>query len=290
MKAIAASNASRLAIAIAWLVFAMATIAADAQQFDTERVRQLYDSADYEQALQVLGSNQEPEAQQYRALCFLALGRADEAEIAVRTLVSASPDTELTGEDLPPRFVALVTRVRAEVLPAILRQRFAEAREQFQANSYDRAVTSFEKLLALSDAPDVRHANGIEDLRLLAAGFLDLAKAVRQPASAPPAATAAARRSESVSAATRPIMRRQSLPPWPVEAGRPVFQPTGSVRLRISREGRVTSAVMIKGLHPSYDRRVIAAALEWEYAPATLNGVPVESESVVEIRVDLPAR
>jgi hypothetical protein len=47
---------------------------------------------------------------------------------------------------------------------------------------------------------------------------------------------------------------------------------------------------MIKGLHPSYDQRLLAAAMDWEYTPATLNGMPVDSESIVEVRVQLPPR
>jgi hypothetical protein len=51
----------------------------------------------------------------------------------------------------------------------------------------------------------------------------------------------------------------------------------------------VLGARIVKGIHPSYDTRVLANARFWKYTPATLDGEPVESESLVEIRVN-PSR
>jgi hypothetical protein len=45
------------------------------------------------------------------------------------------------------------------------------------------------------------------------------------------------------------------------------------------------SAVMAKRIDPRYDARVLAATRFWEYTPATQDGVPVESESFVEINI-----
>jgi tetratricopeptide (TPR) repeat protein len=257
-----------------------------------DRVRQLYASADYEQALDALGTAADPIAHQYRALCLLALGRTEEAEASLTALVTASPDFTASDEDVPPRFVAMVEKKRQELLPALLRRQFAEARELFQAKAYSRAVTAFERLMTLSADPQIRRSEGVEDLRLLAAGFIDLAKAPVEPATTTAAGTPAIAPSRPAAPriSTPPVMRRQVLPPWPNDAGRPIFQPVGSVRLHISSTGRVTAAAMIKGLHPSYDQRLLAAAMNWEYAPATLNGDPVDSESVVEVRVQLPPR
>jgi TonB family protein len=77
------------------------------------------------------------------------------------------------------------------------------------------------------------------------------------------------------------------MPPWPSTT--PIFRTvTGSVRVRIGADGRVSSATMVKNLDPRYDARVLAAASFWEYKPATEDGVPVESESIVEINVKPP--
>lgn len=42
---------------------------------------------------------------------------------------------------------------------------------------------------------------------------------------------------------------------------------------------------MVKRIHPRYDVKLLAETTYWKYQPATLNGMPVDSESVVEVRV-----
>jgi TonB family protein len=78
---------------------------------------------------------------------------------------------------------------------------------------------------------------------------------------------------------------KQEMPPWPPNA--PIASArSGSVRIKIDRNGRVTSAVMVRPLDARYDARVLAATHFWEYRPATENGTPVEAESVVEININ----
>jgi tetratricopeptide (TPR) repeat protein len=280
---------NRLHCAIVAIAVWLLPLLAAAQTRD-DRVRQLYAAAEYEQALEAIGAAADAPAEQYRALCLLALGRTAAAEASVVTLVSAFPDFAVSDTDAPPRFVAMVGRVRNELLPTILRRHFAEARELFQAKAYDQALPLFERVMELSAGPEARQVEGVEDLRLLAAGFIDLAKAPREvPRDATPAAaTEASARAASPPTVTPPVARRQVVPPWPEEAGRLVFQRVGSVRVQVSDTGRVTGSTMIKSIHPAYDRRLLAAAMDWEYIPASLDGVPVESESTTEIRVTVP--
>jgi tetratricopeptide (TPR) repeat protein len=254
------------------------------QETDDDRVRELYARAEYEQALDAIGAAGDAMAEQYRALCLLALGRTADAEAAVRALVTAEPEFVVSDEEMPPRFVALFASVRRALLPALVRGLFADARELFQADAYDRALTAFEKVLRLSSSPEANELDGMSDLRLLASGFIDLARprAAARPGPAPISAAAPAR---PPATATSPVATRQTIPPWPNEAGRAIFAQTGIVRLQINSRGQVTAAEMVRGLHPLYDRLVLAAAQEWEYTPATLNGVPVDSESVLEIRI-----
>ena len=63
----------------------------------------------------------------------------------------------------------------------MLKKLFAEAREQYQAKAYDRAVPLFEKVLNLSEAEDVRALDGVSDLRVLSEGYVDLVKAPQAP-------------------------------------------------------------------------------------------------------------
>ena len=258
------------------------------------RVRNLYASAEYDQALSAIGDAQDPAAQQYRALCLLALGRQADAEAALERLIASAPEFTLSAEDMPPRFVAMFAEQRREIVPGVVRKLFAEAREDYRAKAYDRALPQFKKVLALSSDAEVRDEEGLDDLRLLAESFIEIAAASESPkpevaASAAPAPAPAAAPAAAAPAAVRrptlPVAIRQEMPPWPssvpVRAGL-----SGSVRIKIDRSGRVTSATMVRNIEPRYDGRVLAATHFWEYKPATDNGVPIDSESVVEITIN----
>jgi tetratricopeptide (TPR) repeat protein len=255
------------------------------------RVRNLYASAEYDQALSAIGDAQDPAAQQYRALCLLALGRQADAEAALERLIASAPEFTLSAEDVPPRFLAMFAEQRREIVPGVVRKLFAEAREDYRAKAYDRALPQFKKVLALSSDVGVRDAEGLDDLRLLAESFIEIATANDPPR--PEVAASAAPASAPTAAApvrrpTLPVAIRQEMPPWPSSVPvRPGL--SGSVRVKINSSGRVTSATMVRNIEPRYDGRVLAATHFWEYKPATDNGVPVDSESVVEITIN-PSR
>jgi TonB family protein len=98
---------------------------------------------------------------------------------------------------------------------------------------------------------------------------------------APPAATAVERRN---AVATPPVAIKQQLPEWrPVGGVSTTRVFSGAVKVTINAEGRVTSAVMLRRIHPLYDHAVLEAASGWLYTPATLNGKRVSSEKTVEI-------
>jgi tetratricopeptide (TPR) repeat protein len=264
-------------------------VSAQSQESLELRARDLYASAEYDQALSVIGDSQDPAAQQYRALCLLALGRQADAEAAVKRLIASTPEFSLSAEDMPPRFITLFAQQRREIVPGVIRKVFAEAREDYRAKAFDRALPQFKRVLALSAEPEVRNAEGVDDIRLLAESFIEIAAA--SEASKPEAVASAVAAPVAPPPATAPVRRpqpavalRQEMPPWP--ANFPVRTAlSGSVRIRISTSGRVMSAAMVRSIEPRYDARVLAATHFWEYRPATENGVPVESESVVEINI-----
>jgi TonB family protein len=262
----------------------------------------LYAAAAYDEVLSLLEQQSSPWAQQYRALSLLALGRQQDAEAVVEALVTASPEFTISAADVPPRFAALVTRVRREVVPGILRQLFVEGREQYRGKAMDSAAARFERLIALSSGAELRDVAEVADLRLLAESFLDLAKTPRAPAPTPqvtevaatpaatPAATAGAPRPVASAArrtSTPPVAVRQDIPPWPGALTIRGAQ-EGAVRIQINKEGRVTAANMVKSVHPRYDMQLLAATRFWTYTPATMDGQPIESESVVQIRLTPP--
>jgi tetratricopeptide (TPR) repeat protein len=265
-------------------------VSAQSQESLELRVRDLYASAEYDQALTAIGDSQAPAAQQYRALCLLALGRQVDAEAVVKQLIASTPEFSLSAEDMPPRFITLFAQQRREIVPGVLRKLFAEAREDYRAKAFDRALPQFKRVLALSAEPEVRDAEGVDDIRLLAESFIEIATA--SEASRPEAVASAVAAPVAPPPATAPVRRlqpavaiRQEMPPWPPNF--PVRAAlSGSVRIRINTSGRVMSAVMVRSIEPRYDARVLAATHFWEYKPAIENGMPVEAESVVEININ----
>jgi protein TonB len=254
------------------------------------KAKALYDSAAYEEALTVLGPVNVPEAHQYKALCMLALGRAQDATGAVETLVAATPTFEPSVDDVPPRFVTLVSEAKKRLLPGIARRTFTEGREQFRDGDREEALKKFDLVLTLTASPALKDTPDTEDLRTLASGFIELARATAaarpEPVKAPEpekvieTAPAAAAMPEVV----QPIAIRQPIPPIPTGLNG-LGGPTASVRVEIGVDGKVLGAVMQQSAHPLYDREVLKAAREWLYTPATLNGRAVPSEKVVTIQL-----
>lgn len=57
------------------------------------------------------------------------------------------------------------------------------------------------------------------------------------------------------------------------------------VQIRIDLNGRVVSAIATSG-PPPLRQAAEAAVLKWRYAPATRNGIPIETESKVSFSFD----
>ena len=134
--------------------------------------------------------------------------------------------------------------------------------------------------------PETREA--LDELRFLAAGFLDLSRALTptKPESTPAAsASSAAAASGTPLDIAPPVAIRQVMPPWvpPDTARQSIF--TGAIRVSISTSGRVEAAEIIRPVHPVYDRALLQAARAWEYQPARRGGVPIPSEQVVEVQL-----
>jgi hypothetical protein len=277
------------AAAVVWILHVAGPASAPAQSPEPieDLVRTLYSAAAYEEALAALGDSKQPEAEQYRVLSLLALGRQHEAKTALDALVTAAPDF-MFSEDVPPRFAKMLSQSRQEVLPSILRALFTEARDRYQVQEYDDARAGFERIVSLSTHPSVKGIGDIPDLVLLADGYLDLLKELetRKPPLTPGPLFAASLPGAALTPVVRtaPSATRQPLPTWPIEAGPIERASVGLLHIVISPMGQVLSATMIRSVHPRYDRLLLASTKVWRYNPATLNGSPVESESTVEIR------
>lgn len=272
-------------------------VATAAAQEPLTKAKALYDAANYEEALVVLASVQMPEAQQYKALCMLALGRAQDATGAVELLVSASPTFEPSAEEVPPRFVTLVSEAKKKLLPGIARKTFNEGRDQFKTGDREEALKKFDLVVKLTASAGFKDTSDAEDLRTLASGFIELAHAsAPKPEPKPVAVVAAAPAPEAPkvvetaaagAASTeviQPVVVRQAIPPIPSGISG-LGSPTASVKVEIGVDGKVLSASMQQASHPLYDRMVLQAARDWLYTPAMLNGRPVPSEKIVTIQL-----
>jgi hypothetical protein len=291
----------------------LGVVATASAQEPLTKAKALYDAANYEEALSLLAPEHEPEAQQYKALCMLALGRAQDATGAVESLIASAPTFEPSAEDVPPRFVSLVADAKRRLLPGIARKTFNEAREQFKSGDRADALKKFDLVVTLAATAGFKETSDAEDLRTLASGFIELARATaaarpepKPPAPAPeptqvadaapilttPAPAAATPRPMPLTASaapaatevTQPVALRQPIPPIPSGISG-LGSPTATVRVEIGVDGHVIHAAMQQASHPLYDRLVLQAAREWLYTPATLNGRPVASEKVVTIQL-----
>lgn len=299
--------------AVLLVIAVLASRSAGAQD-QLASARDLYTSAEYENALAMLdrlkqtehGADQERTIQQYRAFCLLALGRNTDAEQAIEAVVAAQPTYQPTTAEVSPRIRSLFTDVRRRVLPTIIQQQYAIAKAAYDRKDYAEASRRFNQMLTVMADPDVAGPASrppLSDLRVLAAGFRDLAASAAAPPSPPPiAATPAAPKpvpvvppaaavappqapkiySASDANVVPPIAIRQTLPPFPTNAPRAM---QGVIEVIINETGGVDLAVMRSPLNPTYDRQALAAARAWQYQPATLNGVPVKYRKAVVVNV-----
>jgi hypothetical protein len=266
--------------------------------------RELYASARYDEALAVLNglgssSSSAPAErkliEQYRSLCLLALGRADEAQEAIAAVVRVDPFYQPTEAEASPRVRATFADVRQRLLPDLAAARYAEAKRAYDRKSYAEAADRFRELVALLDDPQMKGRQS--DLRTLAAGFVELAAAAAAPppAKEEPAPAAAPTPVEPKKAVPKiytaeddgivpPVAIKQEVPPVPA-AIVGMTKDRGVLDLVIDEQGRVASMTLRTRVHPIYDSVLMNAAREWKYKPATMNGTPVKFRKLLQVTI-----
>ena len=212
----------------------------------TEALR-LYDDAMYARALEVLDAVaiEQPSAavHQYRALCYIALGRPDAAERAMSDIVAADPFFVLDGDAASPRVAAQFATVRRRLLPPIIRRGFSEATARYREGATARAREQFDPVLKLLADPALQNDQALSDLALVATAFVELTRAQAVPptiasisrpivaATLPPSLPAAPAAAEPAPPAAVPTVVASSAPaPMRVTASEPVaFEPAVAV-------------------------------------------------------------
>jgi protein TonB len=135
----------------------------------------------------------------------------------------------------------------------------------------------------------------LADLKVLATGFLDLSTAAAAPAPepkreepAPPPAPPVPSPNQVFSADDPGVVGalaiKQDVPRVPAQVVGQT-RDRGVIEVQIDELGRVFQVHLRLSIHPVYDTLLIAAARDWRYQPATLNGRPVKFRKAIQITV-----
>jgi TonB family protein len=314
----------RVKTLVATVAMATALTTSAAGQETLQHVKDLYASAAYEDALGVLARLQSPdqrlEIERYRVYCLIALDRPAEAGKAILGILSEDP--LYSPEDAAPRVVDLFKRVKRQAAPQIARSLYNDGKAAMSRKDQERAIRKFEQLLQITEDVEIRNDALISELRMLASGFLDLARASAPPEAPKPAATATvgtvpapvtnaapgpvpnsgpvpaptttapARSTAPAPGATPttnavvtpPVPLRQDLPRWvPYDNATREAEYRGAIKVTISADGKVQAAEIVTPTDRTYDRQLLNAARSWLYEPAKRDGVPIASEKIVAV-------
>ncbi len=174
----------------------------------------------------------------------------------------------------------------------------SQVRELYAAAAYEDALSAVDRLKAETLAPALELDRYqalclIDDLRMLAVGFLDLSRA-SIPAATPAEVKAADEPTPPVRGGSTsggsppssdPIAIRQDLPPWSVTLVRSPYAAEfrGAIEVEIDERGEVVGASIVDSIHPSYDPVLLKAAQSWKYEPARRLGNPVKARKRVDV-------
>lgn len=275
-----------IAIGLAWGIGA-----GSARAQDLEKIRTLYIAAAYEDALAAMPAPESAstEVEQFRALCLLALGREDDARAAIERLVKGSPLFKPSEDDMSPRMRGMFASVRVALIPDLARAAYVDAKKAFEAKKGPEATAGFTRTIELIDSLPEESRGPLEDIRLLAAEFSDLA-AARAPKAEPAPPTTPAAEPEHPPAPAGAIVPAvaidERLPAWnPPDVATARTEYIGVMRVEIGVDGRVTSATILEPSHPAYDVAALQAAKRWVYRPATRGGKPIPSQKDIRVRL-----
>jgi hypothetical protein len=213
--------------------------------------------------------------------------------------VSRDPLYRPNMDDVPPRLRTVFSDARKKLLPSLIQERYLIAKAAFDRGEMKMAAEGFTQvLIALSD-PDMAVAakqSPLSDLRVLATGFNDLTIRALAPPPVPVAPlVAAAPPPPPVTTPGEPMIYtaddknvlppekvRQDMPQYP---GRVAFDRAGVVEVLIDASGAVEQVTMVLSVEPLYNRLLLAAAKNWVYKPARLDGKPVKYRKRIQVEL-----
>ena len=270
-------------------------------QESVQAAQTLYASASYDEALallerlpqQGLTPSEVRVINQQRAFCLLALGRAQDAEMAIAAVVQGDPTYR--PDDASPRVRHAFREVRGRLLPGIVQLEYVEARRLYDASSWSAAASAFERVSSLAVDQDLAEPQvaALSDLKILADGFAKLATVAATPPPPPPAPEPAlvgppppsvdydAIFDGSQGDVVAPVTVRQDLPRWFSANAPPRL--IGLLEIVVAKSGVVERATLTQPIASFYDRQVLDATKNWRYQPAHINGQPVRFRKTIKI-------
>jgi TonB family protein len=287
---------------------ALAATASPARaQASLGKAKELYASANYEEALSMLNtlgsSSQDGDAAviaMYRVLCLVAVGRSGEVDTAIDRLVAQHPLYRPPSDEMSPRIQKAVSSARLRLLPSMVQRRYEESKTAYDRGDFAASSVGFKWVLSALADPDISYLaaqSPLADIKTLSAGFVDLSeKALAPPPipaitpaavtiAPPPAATTRARDLKRVFSAedsdvVAPVITKQAMPRFP---GLLTQSAVGVIEIVIDPAGNVESAKLLQTVHPTYDGLLLAAAKKWQYQPAQLDGTTVKYTKRIQI-------
>ena len=286
-----------------------ATVAPARAQASLGKAKELYASANYDEALSMLNTlgstSDERDAAvvaMYRVLCLVAVGRTAEVDTAIDRLVAQHPLYRPPSDEMSPRIQKAVSSARVRLLPSMVQKRYEESKTAYDRGDYAASSVGFKWVLSALADPDISYLSAqspLADIKTLSTGFVDLSeKALAPPpvamtpatvtiAPPPPASTAMTRGrdmkrvfSPEDSDVVAPVVTKQTMPRF---QGLLTQSALGVIEVVIDSTGNVESARLLETVHPSYDGLLLAAAKKWQYQPAQLDGTTVRYMKRIQI-------
>ena len=277
----------RAAVAAVFVIFVLPGVIWAQESIQVAQT--LYASASYDEALALLdrlqGQQLPPEdvrsVQQSRALCLLALGRSQDAEVAIAAVANTDPLYRPDESTASPRVRTAFRDVRMRLLPGIIKSRYNAARGLYDEQRWPEAVAALREVQALAADQDLtdEQRKEVAEYKVLTAP--DAQPTAAPAAPAPPAADYDRVFDSTDEAVTPPVTIRQEMPRW-VRGGIPLPGP-GTIEVIISKTGAIERATIIQTMVTFYDRQVLDATKSWKYHPAQLDGRPVRFKKQIRV-------
>jgi hypothetical protein len=261
-------------------------------QDQISHVGELYETADYEEALKLLDQigpdggtpAGRQTAREYRALCLIALDRLPEAEMTMEAMVEADPFYYPDRQRRPRRMLTAFDRVRHRVLRSLVHQRYADAAGDLEAKRYAKASDGFDMVLRLVNEGDASLLDDpdLPSVATISAKLKAAREAMRAENDQRKAEPGRIVFTSADPGVTPPVPIRQELPPWqPAPSSGARFD--GELEVLIDSTGDVRVARIVKPIHPTYDPILLDAAKKWRYRPAMKDGRPVAYRKVITL-------